>query len=94
MICEEPPKPGGRCERRVRTSFARARADTGPHQKGDTLTRQAAYLGALGVALALIAAAAAARADTTGQKWQTRVVVAKSGAHCADGPELLQPLPP
>ncbi len=37
-------------------------------KRGNTLTRQAAYLGALGVALALIAAAAAARADTTGQK--------------------------
>ena len=50
------------------------------------MTRQAAYIGAFGVALALIAAAAAARADTTDQKWQTRVVVAKAGAHCADDP--------
>jgi formamidase len=50
------------------------------------MTRQGTLLAALGVALVLGAAAAAARADTTDQKWQTRVVVAKSGAHCVDDP--------
>ena len=34
----------------------------------------------------------AASADTSEVTWQNRVVVAKSGAHCADDPQLLQPL--
>ena len=40
-------------------------------------------------ALAMVAAfaAIAARADTTSVTWQTRVVLAKSGAHCADDPK-------
>ena len=50
------------------------------------MTRQGTVLAALGVALVLGAASGLARADTTDQKWQTRVVVAKSGAHCADDP--------
>ncbi len=35
-------------------------------------------------AAVVVAAMGAARADTTEQKWQSRVVVAKTGAHCAD----------
>jgi formamidase len=41
-------------------------------------------VGAAGAALLLSALAGAASADTSTVKWQTRVVVAKSGAHCAD----------
>jgi formamidase len=43
--------------------------------------------GALGAALLSSALAGAASADTSDVKWQTRVVVAKSGAHCADDPK-------
>ncbi len=35
-------------------------------------------------AAVVVAAIGTARADTTEQKWQSRVVVAKTGAHCAD----------
>ncbi|NNG05857.1 MAG: formamidase [Inquilinus sp.] len=38
------------------------------------------------LATALAGFAATAAADTTDQKWQTRLVIAKRGAHCVDDP--------
>ncbi|MFQ5776046.1 MAG: acetamidase/formamidase family protein [Kiloniellaceae bacterium] len=50
------------------------------------MTNERAALAALTGAFLVLAWAGAGRADTTDVTWQTRVVIEKSGAHCADDP--------
>ncbi len=50
------------------------------------------FLAGAALVAGLAVAAGAGRADTTDVKWQTRVVVNKTGAHCADDPKCMNRL--